>query len=98
MDQKLQELIQGVCSELPTLDVRISNVFDLRRFARMAYYAWKQDIGFHPEMFKDSLKKTELFQNLPEEVLDAKSIELCHQADFAKDILHATFDLENLKI
>lgn len=64
----------------------------------MVHYAWKQNIGFHPDMFKDSLKETELFQNLLEEVLDAKSAELCRQADFAKGILHAAFDLENLKI
>ena len=98
MDQELQELIQRVCSGFPTHDVNVIQIFDMRRFARMVYYAWKHDIGFHPEMFKTALKGTELFGNFSEEALDAKSAKLCHQADFAKGILHAAFDIENLPI
>ena len=64
----------------------------------MVHYAWKHDIGFHPEMFKKALKETELFRNLSDEVLNNKSAELCNQADFAKGILHATFDIEKLSI
>lgn len=98
MDDKLQELVHTVCQGFPTCDVKVSQVFDLRRLARMVHYAWKNNIGFHPDMFKDELKETRLFQNLSDEELDAKSSQLCHQADFAKGILHATFDLEHLKI
>ena len=76
----------------------VSNVFDLRRFAKMAHYAWKHEIGFHPDMFKDALMKTELFHSLPEQEIETRADELCHQADFAKSIFHAAFDLENLTI
>ena len=92
MDQELQNLIQLVCSSFTTYDVKVSHIFDLRRFARMAHYAWKHDIGFHREMFKNALKETELFGNLTDEELDEKSLDLCLQAEFAKGILHAAFD------
>ncbi len=98
MDETLQELIYKVCSEFPTLDVEVCNIFDQRRFARMTHYAWKNGIGFHPDMFKNALKHSNLFQGLCEEELDEKSSQLCHQADFAKNMLHATFDLEHLTI
>ena len=62
----------------------------------MVHYAWKHEIGFHPDMFKEALKNSELFQNLPDEELNLKSRELCCQADFAKSMFHAAFDLENL--
>ena len=64
----------------------------------MAHYAWKHEIGFHPDMFKDALMKTELFHSLPEQEIETRADELCHQADFAKSIFHAAFDLENLTI
>ncbi|MDE6650126.1 MAG: hypothetical protein K2K45_09385 [Muribaculaceae bacterium] len=98
MDETLKELIQKVCSGFPTNDVVVSNVFDQRRFAKMAHYAWKHEIGFHPDMFKDTLMKTELFQSLTEQEIEARADELCQQADFAKSIFHAAFDLENLSI
>lgn len=98
MDEKLQELIQTVCSGFPTLDVNVSQVFDLRRFARMVHYAWKNEIGFHPDMFTEALKKAELFKNLNEDELESKANELCHQADFAKSMFHATFKLEKLSL
>lgn len=98
MNEDLQKLIHRVCSSFPTQDVEISNVFDLRRFAHMVHYAWKNEIGFNPAMFKDALKNTENFQSLSEEELDVKSSQLCRQADFAKALLHASFELEHLKI
>ena len=98
MDETLQELIQKVCSEFPTYDVGVSNVFDLRRFAKMAHYAWKQGIGFHPDMFKNALMNTEVFHYLQEHEIETKAHELCQQADFAKSVFHAAFDLENLTI
>lgn len=98
MDETLQELIQNVCSGFPTYDVGVSNVFDQRRLAKMAHYAWKHGIGFHPNMFKNALMKTELFQSLQEYEIETKADELCHQANFAKSMFHAAFDLENLKI
>lgn len=76
----------------------VSNVFDQRKFARMAHYAWKHEIGFHPDMFRDALKNTDIFQSLPENEIEAKAHELCRQADFAKSVFHAAFDLENLTI
>ena len=69
MDETLQELIQNVCSGFPSFDVSVSNLFDQRRFARMAHYAWKHEIGFHPDMFKNALMNTNLFQTLPENAL-----------------------------
>lgn len=98
MDETLQDLIQKVCFGFPTYDVGVSNVFDLRRFAKMAHYAWKYEIGFNPDMFKDALMNTELFHSLPEQEIEEKAYELCRQADFAKSMFHAAFDLENLKI
>lgn len=98
MDETLQELIQKVCSGFPTYDVGVSNVFDQRRFAKMVYYAWKHAIGFHSDMFKNALMNTELFHSLPEHEIEAKADELCQQADFAKSMFHAAFDLENLTI
>lgn len=98
MDQELQNLIQRLCLGFPTHDVNVSQIFDMRRFARMVHYAWKNEIGFHPEMFKNALKETDLFGNLSEEVLDAKSAQLCHQSDLAKGVLHAAFDIEKLSI
>ncbi len=96
--KKLQELIQDVCNGFPTQDVEIINVFDQRRFAQMAHYAWKQGIGFHPDMFKEALMNTDLFRSLPENEIEAKADELCQQADFAKSMFHAAFDLDNLTI
>lgn len=98
MDEKLQELIFAVCDGFPTRDVCVSHICDQRRLARMAYYAWKNEIGFHPDMFQEALKATELFKSLPEEEIDSKSNELCLQADFAKSMFHAAFDLENLSV
>lgn len=98
MDVTLQNLIQQVCSGFPTLDVEVTNVFDQRRFARMSHYAWKHKIGFHPDMFKNALMNTDLFRTLPDIELEAKSKQLCRQADFIKSIFHAAFDLENLTI
>lgn len=98
MEKHLQELIHEVCESLPTRDVEITNVFDLRRFAQMAHYAWKQEIGFHPDMFTNALKATELFKNLPEEDIKAKALKLCSKADFAKSMFHAAFDLVKLSI
>ncbi len=98
MEEHLQELIHNVCNGFPTRDVEIINVFDQRRFARMAHYAWKHGIGFHPDMFMNALKETELFRNLSEKEIEAKAHELCNQADFAKSMFHAAFELENLSI
>ena len=64
----------------------------------MVHYAWKHNLGFHPDMFQEALKATELFKSLPEEEIDAKSDELCLQADFAKSMFHAAFDLDKLSI
>lgn len=74
MDKKLQELIFAVCDGFPTRDVSVSQVFDQRRFAIMAHYAWKHNLGFHPDMFQEALKATELFKSLPEEDLEKKRI------------------------
>ena len=98
MDETFKELIQEVCSGFPTYDVGVSNVFDQRRFAKMVHYAWKQGIGFHPDMFKNALMTTELFHSLQEHEIETKADELCQQADFAKSMFHAAFDLENLTI
>lgn len=98
MEEKLQELIRNVCSGFTTFDVKVSHIFDVRRFAIVAHYAWKHNIGFHPDMFKTALKSTKLFQTLPDEDIEAKAYELCRQADFAKSIFHAAFELENLSI
>ncbi|MBD5263286.1 MAG: hypothetical protein HDS39_04345 [Bacteroides sp.] len=98
MDERLQELIFAVCNGFPTRDVSVSQVFDQQRFARMVHYAWKHNLGFHPDMFQEALKATELFKSLPEEEIDAKSDELCLQADFAKSMFHAAFDLDKLSI
>lgn len=94
MDQELQDLIQCVCSGFTTHDVRVSQIFDVQRFAKMTHYAWKHEIGFHPEMFKKALRGTEVFRNLSEEELDEKSRELCRQADLAKDILRVASEIE----
>lgn len=98
MDEKLQELIFALCGGFPTHDVCVSQVFDQRRFARMAHYAWKHNIGFHPDMFQEALKATELFKSLPEEEIYKKANQLYLQADFAKSMFHAAFDLEKLSI
>lgn len=98
MEKHLQKLIHNVCNGFPTRDVEIINVFDQRRFALMAHYAWKQGIGFHPDMFMDALKETELFKSLSEKEIEAKAHKLCNQADFAKSMFHAAFELENLSI
>lgn len=98
MNETLHELIQKVCSGFSTYDVGVSNVFDQRRFAKMAHYAWKHAIGFHPDIFKTALMNTELFQSIPEHEIEAKAEELCLQADFAKSMFHAAFDIENLTI
>ncbi len=98
MNENLQALIQNVCSGFPTYDVGVSNVFDQRRFVRMVHYAWKHEIGFHPDMFKNALMKTDLFHSLSENEIETKASELCLQADFAKSMFHAAFDLENLTI
>lgn len=96
MNQELQNLIQRLCSGLLTHDVSISQIFDLRRFAQMTHYAWKHEVGFHPDMFKKSLKETKLFRDLSDEVLDEKSVALCRQADFALNILRLTSDIDSL--
>jgi len=96
MDEKLKEYIYKVCSGFTTQDVRVSHIFDQRRFAKMAHYAWKHEIGFHPDMFKEALLSVELFKHLSDAELDTKSSELCHQADFAKAMFHAAFDFGNL--
>ena len=98
MDKKLQELIFAVCDGFPTRDVSVSHVFDQRRFAIMAHYAWKHNLGFHPDMFQEALKATELFKSLPEEDLEKKANQLCIRADFAKSMFHAAFELEKLSI
>lgn len=98
MDKTLKELIQKVCFGLNTFDVSVSNVFDQRKFATMAHYAWKHEIGFHPDMFKIALMNTDLFHSLSENEIEATANKLCHQADFAKSMFHAAFDLENLTI
>lgn len=98
MDSRLQELILDVCHGFPSRDVSVSHIFDFRRFAKMVHYAWKNEIGFHPDMFKDALRSDNLFNSLSEEELEAKASELCSQADFAKTIFHAAFDLEKLTI
>ncbi len=49
-------------------------------------------------MFMNALKETELFRNLSEKEIEAKAHELCNQADFAKSMFHAAFELENLSI
>lgn len=98
MEEQLQSLIRELCSNLTSQDVRISNVFDLRRFAKLTHYAWIHDLGFHPDMFKDALKEVELFQSLSDEELNAKSAKLCHYADFAKSMFKAAFDLEKLTL
>lgn len=98
MEDRLQELIRNVCSGFPTVDVNVSHIFDARRFAIMVHFAWKHDIGFHPDMFKAALKATELFQAMPDNVIEEKASELCYQADFAKSMYHAAFDLEHLSL
>ncbi len=98
MDEKLQKLLYAVCSGFPTRDVRVCNIFDQRRLVRMAHYAWKNNIGFHPDMFKCAMKNIELFQSLSEEELDSKAEYLCLQADSAKSVFHVAFDLEHLSI
>ena len=98
MDDKLQELIFEVSSHLTPGDLKISHIFDLRRFAKMAHYAWINEIGFHPSMFKESLKKAELFSSIPEDTLEDMALQLCIQADFAKSMFHAAFDIEKLPI
>lgn len=98
MDEILQELISRVCEGFPSRDVIISNVSDQKRLAVMSHYAWKHKIGFHPDMFRDALKSTSMFKCLKEEELDSKANELCNQADFAKSLFHAAFDLEKLSI
>lgn len=99
MEEHLQSLIRELCSNFTSQDVRISsNVFDLRRLAKLAHYAWIHDLCFHPDMFKNALKEVELFQSLSDDELNAKSVELCHHADFAKSIFKAAFDLEKLTI
>ena len=59
---------------------------------------WKQGIGFHPDMFMNALKETELFKGLSEKEIETKAHELCNKADFAKSMFHAAFELENLSI
>ena len=98
LEEHLQELINNVCGGFPTRDVEIINVFDQRRFARLVHYAWKQGIGFHPDMFMNALKETELFKGLSEKEIETKAHELCNKADFAKSMFHAAFELENLSI
>lgn len=98
MEDKLQDLIFKVCEGLTSLDVSIYHIFDQRRFARMAHFAWKNGIGFHPEMFKIALKKIEKFNCLTDEEIEQKSHELCTQADLTKSMFHAAFDLEGLTI
>ena len=98
MDEKLQDLIHEVCSGFQTHDVNVSQVFDLRRFARMTHYAWKNNIGFHPDMFTEALKETVLFKSLNEDELESKANELCCQADFAKSMFHVAFEIEKLSL
>lgn len=98
MDEKLKKLILNVCQGFPTQDVVVSNTFDARRFARLVHYAWTHDIGFHPDMFKEALQTAKVFSSLSDEELEDKARTLCLQADFAKEMFHAAFDLEKLSI
>ncbi|MCC8071269.1 MAG: hypothetical protein LIO90_05650 [Bacteroidales bacterium] len=98
MDNTLQNLIVDVCQGFPTQDVGVSNINDAKRLARMAHYAWKHEIGFHPDMFNEALRGSAVFANLSDEDLEDKARELCHQADFAKLMFHAAFDLEGLTL
>ena len=66
-------------------------MFDQRGFARMAHYAWKNEIGFHPDMFKEVLINTDMFRYLSENEIKAKANEICRQADYAKAMYHAAF-------
>ncbi len=98
MDGKLQELIYEVCNGFPSRDVKISQIFDQRRFVRMVHYAWKNNLSFNTEDFKETLKVVDKFKNLSEENLETKAIELCDQAEFAKLMFYTAFELENLSI
>lgn len=98
MDSTLQKLIADVCQGFPTQDVGVSQIFDARRFALMVHYAWKHEIGFHPDMFEETLRGSDVFSNLSDEELEMKACEVCHQADFAKLMFHAAFDLEGLTL
>lgn len=98
MDKKLQDLIFALCDGFSSTDVIVSHICDQRRLARLVHYAWKQEIGFNPDMFKEALTRTNNFQNLSNEELDTKANDLCKQADFGKSLLYATFDLEKLTI
>lgn len=98
MENKLQELINSLCSGFITTDVRISHICDVRRFATMIHYAWKHDTGFHPDMFYTGLKQSKLFQSLPENELTEKSAELCKQADLVWLVFRAAFDIEKLSL
>lgn len=98
MEEELQNLIVKVCAGFPTYNVSLTNIFDLRRFSKMVYFAWKHDLGFHPDMFVEALKSTECFKNLTDEDIEDKACYLCSQADFAKSIFHAAFDLESLSV
>lgn len=98
MEEKLKELIFKVCAGFPTRDVCICNISDQKRFARMSHYAWKYELGFHPDMFKEALSSLDKFKCLSGDELDTKANELCKEADFAKSMFHAAFDLEKLSI
>lgn len=62
----------------------------------MVHYAWKNSLSFNPEDFKEILKTVDKFKILSEEELEAKAKLLCDQADFAKSMFYAAFDLEKL--
>ncbi len=98
MEEELQKLIYTLCDGFPTRDVIVSNISDHKRLAIMAHYAWKHEIGFHPDMFKEALKATRMFKNLSERELEDKANLLCNQADFATSMFHAAFDLAKLSI
>ncbi len=64
----------------------------------MVHYAWKNHLSFNTEDFKETLKVVDKFKNLSEENLETKATELCDQAEFAKSMFYAGFELENLSI
>lgn len=47
-------------------------------------------------MFKEALKTAKVFSLLSDDELEDKARTLCLQADFAKAMFHAAFELEEL--
>lgn len=98
METKLQELIKDVCDGFTSPDVSVMHITDARRFAIMAYHAWKHNIAFHPDMFKEALEATEMFETLSDQEIEEKSNNLCHHADFAKMMFRTAFEIERLSL